>query len=292
MFNKYFYISALIILAGCSSTPEVPDMSVGVPNIPIPFLNSNESEELELKTATEIDPVDEIKSRGDGYLSFTYNSGHLDNIIVSLKSEQIVLAKGKTIVKKLPVGKYSFDVSGDQIDTERYTAELNYKGHTHKSIFDIPSQYSKIGFRSISEYDVDHKIALLVVGSTLVNPLIEIIKLDKPPYVLEIACIIDDELKESDKFTTGRARGEVAKLTYETVIVGFEPISKEPIFGTRTCGYSDKVTYTSPLRMTLPEGLYRMNASGESKNIYVRGGNVNTIEITSNGFEGGTADWK
>jgi hypothetical protein len=44
--------------------------------------------------------------------------------------------------------------------------------------------------------------------------------------------------------------------------------------------------------MTLPEGLYRMNASGESKNIYVRGGNVNTIEITSNGFEGSTADWK
>ena len=128
--------------------------------------------------------------------------------------------------------------------------------------------------------------------STLIDPLIELIKLDKPPYVLEIACIIDGELKEGDKFTKGRARGEIAKLTFETVIIGFNPISKEALYGTRTCGYSDKVTYTSPLRMSLPEGLYRMNASGESKNVYVRGGNVNTIEITSNGFEGSTADWK
>ena len=44
MFNKYFYISALIILAGCSSIPEEPDTSsgVGVPDIPfidIPFID-------------------------------------------------------------------------------------------------------------------------------------------------------------------------------------------------------------------------------------------------------------
>ena len=290
MFNKYFFISALIILAGCSSIPDVPDMSMGVPNIP--FIESNESEKPEPEIAAEKDPVAEIKSRGDGYLSFTYNSGHLDNITVKLKGEQIFLAKGKTVVKKLPVGKYSFEVLGDQIDTERYTAELTYDGHTHKSIFDIPSRYSKIGFRSISDHDVDHKMALLVVGSTLIDPLIELIKLDKPPYVLEIACIIDGELKEGDKFTNGRARGEIAKLTFETVIIGFDPIANETLYGTRTCGYSDNVTYTSPLRMTLPEGLYRMNASGESKNIYVRGGNVNTIEITSNGFEGSIADWK
>ena len=297
MFNKYFYISALIILAGCSSIPEEPDASsgVGVPDIPfidIPFIESSEPEKPKLEIATEVDPVTEINSRGDGYLSFAYNSGHLDNIMVNLKGEQIFLAKGKTVVKKLPVGKYSFEVSGNQIDTERYTAELTYNGHTHKSIFDIPSRYSKIGFRSISGHDVDHKIALLVVGSTLIDPLIELIKLDRPPYVLEIACIIDSELKEGDKFTKGRARGEIAKVTYETVIIGFDPVAKEALYGTRTCGYSDKVTYTSPLRMTLPEGLYRMNASGESKNIYVRGGNVNTIEITSNGFVGNTDDWK
>ena len=164
MFNKYFFISALIILAGCSSIPDVPDMSMGVPNIP--FIESNESEKPEPEIAAEKDPVAEIKSRGDGYLSFTYNSGHLDNITVKLKGEQIFLAKGKTVVKKLPVGKYSFEVSGDQIDTESYTAELTYNGHTHKSIFDIPSRYSKIGFKSISGHNIDHKMALLVVGST------------------------------------------------------------------------------------------------------------------------------
>ena len=95
MLNKYFFISALIILAGCSSIPEVPD---------IPFIESSEPEKPNVEIATEVDPVTEIKSRGDGYLSFAYNSGHLDNIVLKLKGEQIFLAKGKTVVKKLPVG--------------------------------------------------------------------------------------------------------------------------------------------------------------------------------------------
>ena len=120
MFNKYFFIGALLCIGGCSSIPEVPDLS---------FMDM-EPEEVEI--SSEIDPVAELKSRGDGYLSFTYNSGHLDRIMVKLKGDQIALLKGQTVVKKLPVGKYSFDVSGDQIYAESFSAELTYNGHTYQ----------------------------------------------------------------------------------------------------------------------------------------------------------------
>ena len=76
--------------------------------------------------------------------------------------------------------------------------------------------------------------------------MIELIKLDKPPYVLEIACIIDGELKEGDKFTTSRARGEIAKVTFETVIIGFNPISEEALYGTRTVSYTHLTLPTKP----------------------------------------------
>ena len=67
----------------------------------LPFI---EPDEVEIEIETEIDPVAELKSRGDGYLSFNYNSGHLDRITIKLKNEQIVLLKGQTVIKKLPVG--------------------------------------------------------------------------------------------------------------------------------------------------------------------------------------------
>jgi hypothetical protein len=37
--------------------------------------------------------------------------------------------------------------------------------------------------------------------------------------------------------------------------------------------------------MELPEGNYLLNASGRSKELYVDGNSVNTIEITENSFE-------
>lgn len=286
MFNKYFFIGALICIGGCSSIPEAPGLPFEVPDLP--FMDM-EPEEVEI--ASEIDPVAELKSRGDGYLSFTYNSGHLDRIMVTLKDDQIALSKGQTVVKKLPVGKYSFDVSGDQIYAESFSAELTYNGHTYQSIFDIPSRYSKIGFRSISANNLDHKLGLLVVGSALVDPLIEITKLDQPPHVLELNCVTNSDLKVGDILTEGKSKGNIAKVTRTIVVTGVTD-QGELIYGTKSCGYSDNVTYTSPLRMSLPEGLYRMNASGEAKNVYVRGGTVNTIEITSKGFDGSTADWK
>ena len=130
----------------------------------------------------------------------------------------------------------------------------------------------------------------MVVGSALVDPLIEITKLDQPPYVLELDCVTSD-LKVGDILTEGKSKGGIAKVTRTIVVTGVTD-QGELIYGTESCGYSDNVSYTSPLRMSLPEGLYRMNASGEAKNVYVRGGTVNTIEITSNGFKGSTADLK
>ena len=273
MFNKYFLIAAFLFLGGCSSIPEV-----SVPNLP--FMGPDEAEvEVEVE-----DPVAELKSRGDGYLSFNYNSGHLDRITIELKEEQIVLLKGQTVIKKLPVGRYSFDVSSRQTDTRSYSAELSYDGDTHESIINIPSQYSNIGFRDISERDLNHSLGQLVVGSRLVNPLIKLTKLDQPPHTLEIACSVERDLEVGDIFTSGRARGEIAKVTDVVVVTGRSDNGK-PLYGTKTCGYSDNVTYTSPLRMSLPEGSYLLNASGKSRKLYVNGESINTIEISSKGLE-------
>jgi len=281
MFNKYFFI-AVLFLGGCSSIPEV-----SVPNLP--FI---EPDEVEIEIETEIDPVAELKSRGDGYLSFNYNSGHLDRITIKLKNEQIVLLKGQTVIKKLPVGTYSFDVSSLQTETRTYSAVLSYDGDTHQSIINIPSRYSNIGFRDISERDLNHSLGQLVVGSRLVNPLIELTKLDKPPHVLEIACGVDLDLEVGNIYESNIAKGEIAKVIDDLIVIGSSDKGL-PIYGTKTCGYSDKVTYTSPLRMSLPEGKYLLNASGSSKTLYVTGKSINTIEITSKGFDVKTTknDW-
>ena len=135
MFNKYFFV-AVLFLSGCSSIPEisVPDL---LPNLP--FLEPTEG-----AVDAEAEPetlLTGYESRGDGYLSFIYNSGHLKTITVKLKNEQIVLSKGQTVIKKLPVGTYSFDVLGNQTDTRGYSAKLAYDGDTREFIFDIPSQY-------------------------------------------------------------------------------------------------------------------------------------------------------
>lgn len=272
MFNKYFFIAAFLFLGGCSSIPEV-----SVANL----LKGLDEAEVEAEVE---DPVAELKSRGDGYLSFNYNSGHLDRITIELKEEKIVLLKGQTVIKKLPVGRYSFDVSSRQTDTRSYSAELSYDGDTHESIINIPSRYSNIGFRDISERDLNHSLGKLVVGSRLVNPLIELTKLDQPPHTLEIACSVERDLEVGDIFTSGRARGKIAKVTDSVVVTGRSDKGL-PLYGTKTCGYSDNVTYTSPLRMSLPEGSYLLNASGKSRKLYVNGESINTIEISSKGFE-------
>ena len=124
MINKYSFIAALLFFSSCSSLPDV-----SVPNIP--FLDSNEADANSNAGAdADADADEEVvaqlvgyESRGDGYLSFTYNNGHLETIIVKLKKEQIVLSKGQSVIKKLPVGWHSFDVSGSQIDARSYSTE-------------------------------------------------------------------------------------------------------------------------------------------------------------------------
>lgn len=272
MFNKYFFIATLLFIGGCSSIPEVPNL---------PFM---EPDEVEIEVEAEIDPVAELKSRGDGYLSFNYNSGHLDRITIQLKDEQITVLRGQTVIRKVPVGKYSFEVSSRQTYTRSYSAELSYDGDTHQSIINIPSRFSNIGFRDIRERDLDHRIGTLVVGSSLVNPLIELTKLDQPTNLLQIGCGMDLDLEVGQVFSGGRGIGEVRLVTNSEVLTNITDDGRQ-IYDTKTCAYSDNVTYPGPLRMSLPEGNYLLNASGKSKVVYVDGKSINTIEITSNGFE-------
>jgi len=282
MINKYSLIAALLFFSSCSSLPDV-----SVPNIP--FLDSNEADANSNAGAgadadADADADEEVvaqlvgyESRGDGYLSFTYNKGHLETIIVKLKKEQIVLSKGQNVIKKLPVGWHSFAVSGSQIDARSYSTELTYDGDTDEFIFDIPSQYSEIERRNIRKDNLDHSVGVLIVGSKLVNPVIELKKLDQPLDVLLLVCRIvenkDDPLKVGANGSwvsgNGITKGRITK------IVKFK----------ETCAYSDNVEYRSPLRMELPEGNYLLNASGRSKELYVDGNSVNTIEITENSFE-------
>ena len=238
MFNKYFFIATFLFLSGCSSIPDV-----ALPNLP--FLEMTESE----AEAAKQDPMSQLagyESRGDGYLSFNYNKGHLETITVELLKEEIVLSQGQTVIKKLPVGRHSFDVLGNQKYSRSYLAYLDYDGDTKKYVFDIPSPLSSIQGISSSYDDLNHRFGALIVGSTLNNPLIEITKLDQPSKVFEECSTLNN---------------------------------------TKVCNYIDNVTYSGPFKMSLPEGKYLLNASGKSKELYIDDKSFNTIEITSIGFE-------
>ena len=240
MLNRIFLFgAALLLLQGCSSIPEV-----SVPNIP--FISNQADDE---DTESEQDSLSQLvgyKSRGDGYLSFKYDDGHLETIVVNVLTEEIILSKGQTVIKKLPVGNYSFNVSGKQKNTREFSDSLIYNGDTNEYIFNVPSPGSQIRSNVVDKVNLTHKFGILIIGSSLVNPPIEIKKLDQPVNVFN-ACRTEND--------------------------------------TQVCGYSDIVTYESPIEMSLPEGSYLLNASGRSQQLYVQGGSKNTIEITLNGFK-------
>ena len=197
MFNKYFFIATFLFLGGCSSIPDV-----ALPNLPFLEMADPESESESESESAKQDTISQLagyESRGDGYLSFNYNEGHLETITVILSNEEIVLSQGQTVIKKLPVGKYSFEVLGNQKYSRNYSARLFYNGDTKKYVFNIPSPSSKIEYIS-SRYDnLKHRFGDLIVGSSLINPLIEITKVDQPTNVF-IECS-DKECNSTDNFT-------------------------------------------------------------------------------------------
>lgn len=245
MFNKYPFLVAIIFIVGCSSIPEVP-----VPNLPF-ISEGSEGAEAENNTTDSDDrAMSELmgydyESRGDGYLSLKYGDGHLETISIALGRDEIVLSKGQTVIKKLSVGRYSFSVYGEQKNTLEIFDSLTYDGDTDVYILNVPSPGSSIQFDATESFFLRHNFGSLVVGSRLIDPVIGIRKLDQPLNVFNV-CLEKNDATE--------------------------------------CVYSDKVSYSSPVSMRLPEGNYLINASGKSQELYISGDSENIIEITSNGF--------
>jgi hypothetical protein len=276
---KYWSVAILFFMVGCSSIPELPytgDIFNGPPA-------DEASKQDDPPIPVAVAQLEGYQSRGDGYLSFTYDRGHLETITVKIGRDQISLPKGQTIIRKLPVGQYSFDVSGKQLESRRYSGSLNYDGDTDEFMFDIPTRYSELGDRLISTRDLEHNLGVLIVASSLVSPPVELTRLDTPQNVLLLGCYLEEEAKSIKVGDTvagnvdgNSTRGKITK------IVTYKDFSGSVV---EKCAYSDNVTYSSPLRMSVPEGRYWLTASGKSDELYVRDKSFNTIEITYNGFE-------
>jgi hypothetical protein len=276
---KYWSVAILFFMVGCSSIPELPytgDIFNGPPA-------DEASKQDDPPIPVAVAQLEGYQSRGDGYLSFTYDRGHLETITVKIGRDQISLPKGQTIIRKLPVGQYSFDVSGKQLESRRYSGSLNYDGDTDEFMFDIPTRYSELGDRLISTRDLEHNLGVLIVASSLVSPPVELTRLDAPQSVLLLGCYLEEEAKSIKVGDTvagnvdgNSTRGKITK------IVTYKDFSGSVV---EKCAYSDNVTYSSPLRMSVPEGRYWLTASGKSDELYVRDKSFNTIEITYNGFE-------
>jgi hypothetical protein len=241
--KKNIFVITIFLITACSSIPDV-----AVPNIPL--IGSDESLE---DTGLDQDPearlanqLSSLNTRGNGFLSFSYSEGHLPTITVVLQNERIMLSRGQTVIRKLPVGRHVFEVSGRQKDTEKYTAILNYDGDTDQYEFFAPEPQSIKSRNSVDRTIFDHGEGILIVGSTLVNPYIDITKLDQPTKVFELC-----EMKN----------------------------------GKRECVFENNYTTTSPLRIFLPEGKYLLNHSGMTKEVYINDDTIYSFELASDGFQ-------
>ncbi len=227
------------MLSACSSLPELPDMP-SISDIPgIPSVSDPEPKEEEEEEEEE----PQYQSRGDGYLSFTYERGHLETITVEWGDEKIELSRGVTVIKKVPVGRYEIDVSGAQKELYYLVTYLNYEGQTKAYSFNVPSPNSSESNPSVSSQSLAHSMGAVVVGSSLIEPIVKVTKLDSPVYVF----------KENPE-----CRGNC------TVVKTFQ--------------------FVGPKNLLLPEGEYRISASGESKDVYIDGLTVSTIEVQAGGF--------
>ena len=245
--KKNIFVITIFLITACSSIPDV-----AVPNIPL--IGSDESlEDTGLDQDTELNretrlasQLSNLNTRGNGFLSLSYSEGHLPTITVVLQNERIMLSRGQTVIRKLPVGRHVFEVSGRQKDTEKYTAILNYDGDTDQYEFFAPEPQSIKSRNSVDRKIFDHGEGILIVGSTLVNPYIDITKLDQPTKVFELC-----EMKD----------------------------------GKRECVFENNYTTTSPLRIFLPEGKYLLNHSGMTKEIYINDDTIYSFELASDGFQ-------
>ena len=198
MLKRLSSLSLLLILSGCSSLPELPDLPlIGSEEEPLPGEVGGSDEGAE----TEADKLMlDLKSKGDGYLSFTYNEGHLTAIQLKLENERISLSRGATVIKKVPVGRYSIEVSGYQKLINRLETSITFDGQTRSYAFNVPSPDSLELPPRVNATDLEHGLCLLIFGSSLVDQAVELVKLDYPVKVFKV----DPNCKIDCVFTSAR----------------------------------------------------------------------------------------
>ena len=205
MLKKLLSLSLLLILSGCSSLPELPDLPlIGSEEEPLP----GEVGGLDEGAETEADKLMlDLKSKGNGYLSFTYNEGHLTAIQLKLENERISLSRGATVIKKVPVGRYSIEVSGYQKLINRLETSITFDGQTRSYAFNVPSPDSLELPPQVNATDLEHGLCLLIFGSSLVDQAVELVKLDSPMKVFKVDpnCEIDCEFTSARNFFSPRA---------------------------------------------------------------------------------------
>ena len=205
MLKKLLSLSLLLILSGCSSLPELPDLPlIGSEEEPLP----GEVGGLDEGAETEADKLMlDLKSKGNGYLSFTYNEGHLTAIQLKLDNERISLSRGATVIKKVPVGRYSIEVSGYQKLINRLETSITFDGQTRSYAFNVPSPDSLELPPQVNATDLEHGLCLLIFGSSLVDQAVELVKLDSPMKVFKVDpnCEIDCEFTSARNFFSPRA---------------------------------------------------------------------------------------
>jgi len=205
MLKKILSLSLLLGLSGCSSLPELPDLPlIGSEEEPLP----GEVGGLDEGVETEADKLMlDLKSKGNGYLSFTYNEGHLTAIQLKLENERISLSRGATVIKKVPVGRYSIEVSGYQKLINRLETSITFDGQTRSYAFNVPSPDSLELPPQVNVTDLEHGLCLLIFGSSLVDQAVELVKLDSPMKVFKVDpnCEIDCEFTSARNFFSPRA---------------------------------------------------------------------------------------
>ena len=233
MFNKVFIITLLLILGGCGGVQSLPS----IPALPsFPVMIPEEEPEVSVDCIRE----------GDGFISFSYEDGHLEALTLIQTDEEITLSKGATIIQKVPLGRYSTTVMGHQKESSKITTSLGCDGETKAYVFrvDVPSSFGKES--GVTDGSLAHAQGRLVVGSTLEDFNVKLTKLDAPYMVFE---------------DTACPEGERCPPTDNQVFVGATTIK-------------------------LPEGEYFIRpSSGVGQATYIDASSYTAVEVTIDGIE-------
>jgi hypothetical protein len=243
MFNRFFLITLLLILGGCGGVPSLPNIP-SLPSLPVTTPKEEPEKRPEVSEVSKM-PVDCVRE-GDGFISFSYEDGHLEALTLIQTDEEITLSKGVTIIQKVPLGRYSTTVMGHQKESSEITTSLGCDGETKAYVLrvDVPSSSSEKS--AVAGMLLKHPEGVLKVGSALENFNVKLTKLDAPYMVFEdLAC------PENER-----------------------------------CPPTDNQVFVGATTIELPEGEYFIKpSSGGGQATYIDASSYTAIEVTIDGIE-------